>query len=102
MSQYLRVNRTFFLLTLAGSLLYARVERYADHLGASTLEIAGQTLELNGVAIHRRFVFDIYQVALYLKYPTRIPAEVLESNDLKFARMEFLRDIDAEDLRDGF
>lgn len=65
--------------------------------------MAGQkTLFRKGSAIHRRFIFDIYELTLYLQHPNYGPEEIISSCETKFARLKFLRDLKAGDIRDGF
>ncbi len=92
-----------YLAILLSNVVFARDERFADIKSSfKHKEINGETLALNGIAVHRRFVFDIYRVALYIKNPTHNADEILNSNELKYAEMTFLRDIKASDLKDAF
>jgi len=92
-----------YLAILLSNAALAREERFADIKSSyKHKEINGEVLALNGIATHRRFVFDIYRVALYLKKPTHNANDVLNSNELKYAEMTFLRDIEASDLKEAF
>lgn len=53
-------------------------------------EIDGQVLLLNGIGIHRRFVFNIYRLSLYVPNPSTKPEELINSEEIKFAEMQFL------------
>lgn len=83
--------------------LWARTERFAE-LAKSFhhKEVDGQVLVLNGVGIHRRFIFDVYQLALYTKIPTQDPTEIFNTKELMYAEMRFLRDLKSEEIREGF
>ncbi len=98
------VGRVYtFVFLMLPLFLQARVEPF-DDLAESFKNkvIQGEPLVLNGVATHRRFIFDIYELALYLKTSTKNIDEIIYSKEIKYARMKFLRDLSAEDIRDGF
>jgi hypothetical protein len=67
-----------------------------------TVEAAGAQLVLNGTGTYRRYLFSIYRVYLYLEHRSSDAAEILASPGPKFARMTFLRDLDADDLKDAW
>ncbi|MEZ4814052.1 MAG: chalcone isomerase family protein [Bdellovibrionota bacterium] len=80
-----------------------RIEKLAHRSSSITYkEINGEVLQLNGIGIHRRFIFDIYRLALYLKKPTKDSLEIISSKETKFAEMKFLRNLDAKEVQDGF
>jgi len=81
----------------------AKIAEFPDHQGLKNVVfIENATLFLNGRAVHRRYFFDIYEVSLFLKDLQKNPEDIIQSSELKFARMKFLRDLKAEDLKDGF
>lgn len=97
----------FFLSSLIFTCLslpaIARIEKLA-HRNSPILykEINGEVLQLNGIGVHRRFIFDVYRLALYLKKTSHDSLEIIASNDTKFAEMKFLRNLDAKEVQDGF
>jgi hypothetical protein len=67
-----------------------------------TKKIGNETLLLNGVGIHRKYGFRVYEISLFLKQRTRLSSKILKSKNIKFARMKFLRSLKAKQIRDGF
>lgn len=65
-------------------------------------EIDGHILLLNGIATHRRFIFNIYRVSLYVSTPTQNSTSIIESEGLKYAEMQFMRDLEAKDIQEAF
>ena len=66
--------------------------------------IAGKTLQLNGVAYLKKFGFvKVYTVGLYLEKPTHDPAEVIESEQVKYMLTHYLtKKATAKKIREGF
>lgn len=62
------------------------------------LPVAGKTLRLNGAAVQRKLVFDLYTIALYLEQPTRDARQVIESNQVKQLRLRMLHDATREQV----
>lgn len=62
------------------------------------LPVAGKTLRLNGAAVQRKLVFDLYTIALYLEHPTRDARQVIESNQVKQLRLRMLHDATREQV----
>lgn len=68
----------------------------------ATKTVDGRVLLLNGTGTHRRLIFDVYALSLYVTKPSSDPRELLESPEPKLAEMKFLRNVAAADIRDGF
>lgn len=67
------------------------------------LQLAGQTLTLNGAGIRSKFVFDIYIGALYLKLTTNDPQQAINMPGPKRVLMHFLYDeVEKQKLTDGW
>jgi hypothetical protein len=62
----------------------------------SSIEIAGQSLVLNGVGVRRRFVFDIYVGGLYVAKKATRTEELVGQPGPKRVALRFLRDVDGE------
>lgn len=66
------------------------------------LPVGREVLLLLGRSVHRRFIFSIYEVTLFVRDPSYSSEEIIDSIETKFARMRFLRNISEEDIREGF
>ncbi|MBS1984745.1 MAG: chalcone isomerase family protein [Bdellovibrionales bacterium] len=60
------------------------------------------TLLFRGRAIHRRFIFDIYELSLYLADVALSDSQIVLSPTTKYVRLRFLRDLKAPQIRDAF
>lgn len=69
---------------------------------ADTMEVGGQTLELNGFAVGKKFIFKTYVVALYLPVPAKVDEAVVKPDVPKGFVMQFLRSIRKEQLVGAF
>lgn len=94
------------LVTCSLGLVYAphaKVEPFSNLSDSiRKKEVDGNVLLLNGIATHRRFVFNVYRLSLYLISPSQDGEQIISSNELKFAEMQFLRDISSKDLQEAF
>ena len=59
-------------------------------------------LFLKGTAIHRRLIFRVYELSLYLQDLNTPPEGIIAAVELKYARMRFLRSLSADTLRKAF
>jgi hypothetical protein len=59
-----------------------------------TIEVEGQTLELNGMAMRKKVVFKVYVAALYLVSKSSNPEEILQSDAARRMEMHFVRNVD--------
>ena len=66
--------------------------------------VAGKTLRLNGVSYLKKFGFiKVYAVGLYLEQPTHDPAEVIESEQVKYMLTHYLTSkATAKKISEGF
>src|SRR5262249_10867151 len=89
---------------LAGSFVQAR-ELHEVRM-PDTVNISGKLVKLNGMAVRRKFVFDVYVAGLYVESPTRDPAQLIASDQVKrmtfFMLQDLGRDKIGEALREGF
>lgn len=69
---------------------------------ADSMEVGGQTLELNGFAVGKKFIFKTYVVALYLPAPAKVDEAVVKPDVPKGFVMQFLRSIRKEKLVEAF
>jgi hypothetical protein len=61
-----------------------------------TVQVGGQTLELNGAGLRTRFFVDVYAAGLYVPQKSSSPAALLAQTGPRRVAMTMLRDVDAE------
>lgn len=71
-----------------------------------TVDVAGQTLKLNGTGLRKKFIIKVYVAGLYLTEPSRDAEAIVKADAPKRVRMVFLRDVSKNQVldayRDGF
>ena len=67
-----------------------------------TMEVGGKSLQINGIALRKKFLFKVYVVALYLPAPAKTDAAVVDPDVPKAFTIQFLRSIRREKLVEGF
>ena len=60
----------------------------------ATVEVGGQSLVLNGVALRKKAVFKVYVAGLYLPARSGSANQILAADQPRHLVMEFLRDVD--------
>lgn len=61
-----------------------------------TVQVGGQTLQLNGAGVRTRAFFDVYAAGLYVPQKSSSPAALLAQTGPRRVAMTMLRDVDAE------
>ena len=71
---------------------------------ADTVEVAGETLVLNGLGIREATVFnvDVYVAGLYVRTKSANARDLVAADEPKQILLKFVRDVDLEDLADAF
>ena len=69
---------------------------------ADQMKFAGQTLNLNGVGIRKKYGFSVYVCGLYLQKACATPSEVIAAPGAKRIFAVMLRDISSDELGDAF
>jgi hypothetical protein len=64
-----------------------------------SIKINDHTLYLNGTGRYKRYYFSLYEVSLYLEHPSKDANEILNSSQVKYAKMVFLRNLTAKLIR---
>lgn len=100
------MNRIAVIFVLLATLLITGTAGAAEFEGVvlpDNYDLAGQTLQLNGQGMRKKFFFSIYVGALYTPKRVTTAAEVMSPDLPKVIRMHFVYDeVSAEKLRDGF
>lgn len=87
------------LLALAGSLAAAPADTTFNNVTLpGTVEVAGQTLVLNGVALRKKAVFKVYVAGLYLTAKSTDADAVLAADSPRRMVMQFVRDVGKEKM----
>ena len=68
------------------------------------ITLQGETLKLNGLGIRRATFFNVhvYVGGLYLKAKTQKVDKFLNSSNIKHIKMHFVRDVDRDDIIEGW
>ncbi len=69
-----------------------------------TMNLEGKELLLNGIGIRRATIFNVkvYVGGLYVLKKSQDPKVIIEQENPKHITMTFVRDVDADDLQDGW
>jgi hypothetical protein len=66
-----------------------------------SISVGETTLKLNGSAVQRKLIFNIYAIALYLEQPTRSPQQAIGSDQTKRIYLRMLRDASKNQVADA-
>lgn len=73
---------------------------------ADTASVNGKTLQLNGMGLRKKFIFNVYVASLYVETKSTNGADILKADEIRRVEMKMLRDLDAktivEAIRTGF
>ncbi len=71
-----------------------------------TAVVEGKSLKLNGVGLRKKLFFNVYVAGLYVETPSKDPATLVSSDQVKQVKMVMLRDLSkekmSEAIREGF
>lgn len=71
-----------------------------------TAQVEGKSLKLNGVGLRKKLFFNVYVAGLYVETPSKDPATLVSSDQVKQVKMVMLRDLSkekmSEAIREGF
>lgn len=66
-----------------------------------TVTAEGKSLKLNGAGVRSKFWINVYIAALYLETPTKNPAEIISTDQVKRVQLEMLRDLTKQQVADA-
>ncbi len=66
------------------------------------IQIEGQDLVLNGMALRKKAVFKVYVAGLYLPAPDSVAEQILDTDGPRRLVMQFLRGVDAKKMCDAW
>ena len=67
-----------------------------------TVQVGGQTLNLNGVGLRRRAIFKVYVAGLYVPQKSGNAATLINDKGARRVSLRMLRDVDADSFIDSF
>jgi hypothetical protein len=67
-----------------------------------SLDLDGKKLVLQGLGVRKKFFVSVYVGGLYLTTPTKDAAAALSADEPKRIALSFLREVDAEKIREAF
>ena len=71
-----------------------------------TMGVEGKNLKLNGMGLRTKVVFKVYVAGLYLETPSKDPAAILSSDQVKSIRLSIMRSLKgsqvSEAIEEGF
>ena len=103
MTKWLRANLMIGLLgSLAAVSAGAQPVEMEGQKFEPTVQVGGQTLNLNGVGLRRRAVFKVYVAGLYVSQKSTNAATLINDKGARRVSLRMLRDVDAGSFIDSF
>ena len=103
MTKWLRAN---LMIGLVGSLAAVSAGAQPVEMEGQkfepTVQVGGQTLNLNGVGLRRRAVFKVYAAGLYVPQKSTNAATLINDKGARRVSLRMLRDVDAGSFIDSF
>jgi hypothetical protein len=93
-----RIWLSFLFLGLAVS---ATAGEAAGVKMPDTATVEGKTLKLNGIGLRKKVVFKVYVAGLYLENPSKDPAAVISSDQVKSVRLSILRSLKGSQITEA-
>lgn len=100
----MRLRLLAMCLSLAAAVAFA-----AEVAGVKlpdSVEAGGKTLKLNGAGLRKKVVFKVYVAGLYLESPSKDPAAIISTDEVRSMRLHILRSLEAgkitEAITEGF
>jgi hypothetical protein len=103
MTKWLRAN---LMMGLVGSMVAVSAGAQPAEMEGQkfepTVQVGGQTLNLNGVGLRRRAIFKVYVAGLYVPQKSTNPATLINDKGARRVSLRMLRDVDAGSFIDSF
>lgn len=98
--------RRLFLTTLLALALPLGAQAQTVDVGGAkidtSVDVAGQKLQLNGSGVRYKAIFKVYAIGLYLKNKADTTEGVIKMDGPKRVTLRLLRDVDGKDLGKAF
>ena len=103
MTKWLRAN---LMMGLVGSMAAVSASAQPVEMEGQkfepTVQVGGQTLNLNGVGLRRRAIFKVYVAGLYVPQKSTNAATLINDKGVRRVSLRMLRDVDAGSFIDSF
>jgi hypothetical protein len=90
------------LLGLAAATVAAQPVELEGQKFEPSVQVGGQTLNLNGVGLRKRAIFKVYVAGLYVPQKSTNPATLISDKGARRVSLRMLRDVDAGSFIDSF
>ena len=90
------------LLSLAAASVAAQPVELEGQKFEPTVQVGGQSLNLNGVGLRKRAIFKVYVAGLYVPQKSTNPATLISDKGARRVSLRMLRDVDAGSFIDSF
>ena len=94
MPRTIRTMAALGALSLAGVSAMADIEPVSFTVDASSVQVAGHNLKLNGAGVSSRLMFKIYAIGLYLPDRRNTVQDILRQDEPRRLVIRLLRDVD--------
>ncbi len=103
MTKWLRSNLLIGVLALTATWsIHAQPMEVEGQKFEPTVQVGGQTLNLNGVGLRRRAIFKVYVAGLYVPQKSTNAATLINDKGARRVSLRMLRDVDADSFIDSF
>lgn len=103
MTNWLRTNLMIGSIGLMATLsINAQPVEMEGQKFEPTVQVGGQTLNLNGVGLRRRAIFKVYVAGLYVPQKSTNAATLISDKGARRVSLRMLRDVDADSFIDSF
>lgn len=103
MTKWLRASLMIGLTGLMATLsVHAQPVEMEGQKFEPTVQVGGQTLNLNGVGLRRRAIFKVYVAGLYVAQKSTNAATLINDKGARRVSLRMLRDVDADSFIDSF
>ena len=90
------------LLGLAAATVAAQPVELEGQKFEPSVQVGGETLNLNGVGLRKRAIFKVYVAGLYVPQKSTNPATLINDKGARRVSLRMLRDVDAGSFIDSF
>lgn len=103
MTKWLRASLMIGLAGLMATLpVHAQPVEMEGQKFEPTVQVGGETLNLNGVGLRRRAIFKVYVAALYVVEKNTNASRLINERRARRVSLRMLRDVDADSFIDSF
>ncbi|MCE3268429.1 MAG: hypothetical protein K0R49_681 [Burkholderiales bacterium] len=97
----IKIWLSIFLILVTGSIWAIKVNSNGVSNFPPTIQVAGQSLILNGSGIRKKLFFKVYELGLYVPKKDNDPNRILKMSGPKLVEIHMLRTVDAKTFVDA-